>query len=130
MSTFSKESDTELKEKIEKMSTEELLNEVERIKLELEDYEHHAEKICEKTGMSRPQIKEYIKNKKNFTKQEWDQLEKAREEIKVFKEEIWKTVGKTPPIEPENSPIKPQKPKEKQKRNFVGMKKQKWIPMD
>ena len=132
MSNFSsKESEEEIKQRIEKMSTDDLLMEVERIKLELEDYDQHAEKICERMGMTRSQMRKYAENKKNFSKEEWQQLEKARSEIDVFKEEFWKALHKTPPTEPletENEAL-PTK-KVKKKRHFVGMKKQKWIPMD
>ncbi len=132
MTNFSsQESEKEIKQRIEKMSTDDLLMEVERIKLELEDYDQHAEKICERMGMTRSQMRKYAENKKNFSAEEWQQLEKARNEIDVFKEDFWKVFNKTPPteaLETENEAL-PTK-KVKKKRHFVGMKKQKWIPMD
>lgn len=51
----------------------------------LDELNEKAEELYERTGMSREQLEAYASNPNNFTKEQWDALQRVKEEAERFK---------------------------------------------
>lgn len=73
------------------MDMEEIIR---KVQTDLEKLNITANSIYEQTGMSKEAILEHMQDPENFSKEEWELLEKVRHETEVCKKEILKTVHK------------------------------------
>lgn len=88
------------------------------VKGDLEKLNTAAEEVYERTGMSKEEILNYVKDPDNFSKDEWEVLEKVKQETDSCKDEILKSINKE-----SISDIVKQSKKKKTKK-----KKKRWLP--
>jgi len=123
------QSTEENKKDVEAMSSDEMIATIEKMQIELENYDKETDEICKRQGMTRREMKEYVENKNNFSAEEWKQVAKARGEVEKFRKELWEALGKDVPEPPSIDAESKNPEKKKKKRPFSGMNKKGWIPM-
>lgn len=87
----------------------------------LDDLNERAEEIFKRTGMTREQLEKYATNPKNFTKEQWESLQKVKEACEEYKKAAFERVGC------DESGEKVKKEKKKEPHRFA--KKKNWIPL-
>lgn len=58
---------------------------IEKTQQEIDRLQQEAEGILKQTGMSREQVESYVANPANFSQEQWEALEKFRQEVAEFK---------------------------------------------
>ena len=79
-----------------------------------------AETIYMRTGMSEEELEAYAANQSNFSKDEWEALQKVKEACEKYKKEARTRIGE------EHLEKQPKKARKKQTHRFA--KKKHWIP--
>jgi BMFP domain-containing protein YqiC len=87
----------------------------------LDDLNAKAEEIFKRTGMNRDQLETYAANPNNFTKEQWEGLQKVKEACERYKQEARSRINDT------QFEQKIEKQKQKKKPRLFAKKKQ-WIP--
>jgi len=87
----------------------------------LDDLNEKAEMIFKRTGMTREELEAYASNPNNFTKEQWEALQKVKEACDKYKREARARIGE------EAFEEKVEKNKKKQPGRFA--KKKHWIPL-
>jgi len=88
----------------------------------LDDLNEKAEEIFNRTGMSREQLDAYAANPNNFTKEQWESLQKVKEACEKYKQEARGKI-QDPQFEQKAQTIQ----RQKQPQRFA--KKKHWIPL-
>jgi|ERR1700722_6331751 len=88
----------------------------------LDDLNEKAEEIVRRTGMTREQLEVYASNPNNFTKEQWEALQKVKEACDKYKREARASIGD----EQFEQKIE-QHQRKKQPQRFA--KKKQWIPL-
>jgi hypothetical protein len=88
----------------------------------IDDLTLKAEEIFRRTGMSREELEAYAANPNNFTKEQWEAIQKVKDACQRYKQEARKQI-KDPEYE---TKVEAQKRK-KQPHRFA--KKKNWIPL-
>lgn len=89
----------------------------------LDDLTERAEAIYKRVGMTREQLEAYAANPANFTKEQWDALQRVKEACEKYKKEAHAWIGQEYG-QKASSDKKEEKPK---KHPFA--KKKNWIPL-
>jgi hypothetical protein len=87
----------------------------------LDELNEKAEEIYKRTGMTREQLESYASNPNNFTKEQWDALQKVKAACDKYKREARARIGE------EQFEKKGEKPRKKEPGRFA--KKKHWIPL-
>jgi len=87
----------------------------------LDDLNEKAEAIYKRTGMTREQLEAYAANPNNFSKEQWEALQKVKEACEKYKREARSRIGE------EQFDQKVEKQRKKQPHRFA--KKKHWIPL-
>lgn len=119
----------ELSKISEKKPKEERLHEagdygelISKTQRQLDDLNERAEEIVKSTGMTREQLETYASNPNNFTREQWEALQKVREACDRHKREARTRLGE------EDFDKRIEKgAKKKQTQRFA--KKKHWIPL-
>lgn len=88
----------------------------------LDDLNEKAEEIYKRTGMTREQLEVYAANPSNFTREQWEALQKVKEACEKYKRESRARLGGD-----EFDKRIEKAPKKKQTQRFA--KKKHWIPL-
>lgn len=115
-----------LRQLIESMSDRELRDAVQEMQDTLDRLDGEVEAVTKRTGMSQEQLQQFVENPSNFSREEWDQLQRAKQVVEEFHTNMWKAFGKDPSVEQKKSEEMKAK---KQKRRLLGATKKNWIPM-
>jgi len=91
---------------------QQMLNEVMQLQ---EKLQQETTKMCEETGLSENQLKEFAENKENFSEEEWNTIQGAKQKLNSQADELSaalpkKTSGKS-----------------SEKKGSAGVKKNKWM---
>ncbi len=111
---------------IEKMTSEDLQEQIKNIQEDLKVFDSKADEVCKRLGMTRGELKKYIENPSNFSPVEWETMQSVKADLDAFKDSIAKALNV--PTEGDDDKKNTTKSLDKKPR-FVGMKKQSWIPM-
>lgn len=87
----------------------------------LDDLTEQSEAIYKRTGMNREQLEAYASNPNNFSKEQWEALQKVKEACEKYKREARHKIGE------EQFEEKVEKERKKQPQRFA--KKKHWIPL-
>lgn len=87
----------------------------------LDDLTEQAEAIYKRTGMNREQLEAYASNPNNFSKEQWEALQKVKEACEKYKREARIKIGE------EQIEEKVEKERKKEPQRFA--KKKHWIPL-
>ncbi len=87
----------------------------------LDELNEKAEEIYKSTGMTHDQLEAYSANPNNFSKEQWDALQKVKEACEKYKREAHAKIGE------ERFEKTTEKPRKKQPHRFA--KKKHWIPL-
>lgn len=87
----------------------------------LDELNEQAEEIYQRTGMNQEQLEAYAANPNNFSKEQWEALQKVREACEKYKRNAQTYIGE------EQFTSSVQKRKKKQPKRFA--KKKHWIEM-
>lgn len=87
----------------------------------LDDLSEKAEEIYKKTGMTRDQLETYAANPNNFTKEQWEALQKVKQACERYKREA------RAQIPDKDFEQKAETQRKKQPQKFA--KKKHWIPL-
>lgn len=87
----------------------------------LDELNEKAEEIYKRTGMSREQLESYASNPNNFSKEQWEALQKVKEACERYKREARTRIGE------EQFEQRVEKQRKKQPARFA--KKKHWIPL-
>ncbi len=90
---------------------------------QLDDLSEKAEEIYQRIGMNKEELESYASNPNNFTKEQWEALERVRAACETYKRAAITQVTGPPSAEKKPSP----KRKRKEKQRFA--KKKNWIPL-
>lgn len=88
----------------------------------LDELSEKAEEMLKKTGMTREQLEAYANNPNNFTKDQWEALQRLRETTEQFKRQT-QGIAKT------ESPALQDAPRKEKKQKHRFGKKKHWIPL-
>ncbi len=88
----------------------------------IDDLNEKAEEIFKRTGMTREQLDAYAANPNNFSKEQWEALQKVREACEKYKREARSKI-RDPQFEQKVETTQ----REKQPHRFA--KKKHWIPL-
>ena len=114
------------KTKNQELSYEEVKAMIASMQKDLDMLSKESDNIQKKTGLSKEGLQQYMSNPKNFSHEDWKQLEKAKAETQKFRTQIQELLGTAGSHLNEVDPPKEHK---KQKLKMLGMKKKNWIPM-
>jgi len=106
-----------------KLSDEQLAEMFERARLMKEEIENKLQEVYDKTGMTRKQVENYMKNPKNFTIQEWQNIQIGRQD---WEGKLYNIIGQEYKAKREKV-VQDQSSKER-KGKTLGARKN-WIPM-
>ncbi|MCC5832168.1 MAG: hypothetical protein JJU12_03900 [Chlamydiales bacterium] len=87
----------------------------------LDELNEKAEEIYQRTGMNREQLEAYASNPNNFSKEQWEALQKVKDACEKYKREARARIGE------EQFEKRAEKPRKKQPGRFA--KKKHWIPL-
>ncbi len=87
----------------------------------LDELNEKAEEIYQRTGMNQEQLEAYAANPNNFSKEQWDALQKVREACDKYKREARTIIGE------EQFASSVEKREKRQPKRFA--KKKHWIEM-
>ncbi len=87
----------------------------------LDDLNEKAEDIYKRTGMTQEQLEAYAANPNNFSKEQWEALQKVKEACEKYKREAQSRIGE------ELFEEKVETKRKKQPQRFA--KKKHWIPL-
>jgi len=93
----------------------EIMNEIMQLQEKLQQETH---KMCEDTGLSEEQLKEYAQNQDNFSDEEWASIQQAKQQLEQQAEELSAIL----PSKKKKAPGEDKKPKAP-----TGPKKKKWV---
>lgn len=96
----------------------------------IEELNQQAEEVTKKMGMSAEELEAYSKNPKNFTPEQWELLERVRQECELFKTRTIESLNQAAAdVERALRQVQPtekeQAPPTKQPRK--GVKKSQWL---
>lgn len=92
-----------------------------RTRSKIDELNEKGEEMLQKTGMTRESLEVYGNNPNNFTKEQWDALQKIKEVAEEYRTLTSEWMVHTLQKEP------PKKEKKKPKEKFA--KKKNWIPL-
>ena len=83
-----------------------------------------TEEILERTGMTEEQLEAYASNPNNFTKEQWEAIQKVKQACETYKQEARARIG-------EKEFVKTAEKAEKKRQKGAGKfaKKKQWIPL-
>lgn len=90
----------------------------------LDTLKANADNMLKNIGMTREQLEEYVSNKANFSKEEWDMLEKTKKTCEEIKERDANLLKSHIPAE-----ILHKKPEPVKKKKKKMMKKKDWVQL-
>lgn len=100
LSIYGVDLEEEMSKMTEKPSKEERLHEagdygelISKTQRQLDDLNEKAEEIVKKTGMTKEQLEAYSSNPNNFTREQWDALQKVRDACEKHKREARARLG-------------------------------------
>lgn len=94
----------------------------------VDELNSQADELIRKLGMSREEIENYSQNPQNFSKEQWEMLQKVRRECEVFKEKTIKALDEAgAQVIEQQKPEKNNPTKRKEKKKFV--KKKNWLQL-
>lgn len=85
-----------------------------------EKLQQETERMCEETGLSEDQLKEYAQTKDNFSDEEWSSIQAAKSKLESQAEELSAVL-------PSAKKKSPSEKSEKKAKSSGGPKKKKWI---
>jgi hypothetical protein len=88
----------------------------------LDDLNEKAEEIFKRTGMNREQLEAYAANPNNFSKEQWEALQKVKEACEKYKREARSRIG-----DPQFEERVEKQERKKERHRFA--KKKHWIPL-
>ncbi len=92
---------------------QEMLNQVTQLN---EKLQQETARMCEETGFSESQLKEFAENQENFSEEEWSAIQTAKKKLNTQADELSELV-----------PGKKSEGKSSGKKAAVGAKKNKWM---
>ena len=104
------------KDVLEKGTPEEKEKMLGEVMMLQEKLQQETQRMCEETGLSEGELKEYAQNKENFSDEEWKSIQSARHKLENQAEEISSAM-----------PGKKEKEPAKEKKTTTASKKSKWM---
>lgn len=104
------------KDVLEKGTPEEKEKMLGEVMMLQEKLQQETQRMCEETGLSESELKDYAQNKENFSDEEWKSIQSARHKLENQAEEISSAM-----------PEKKQKEPSKEKKAPSSSKKSKWM---